>query len=86
MTPRTRSNPLALAILSCLHERPMHPYEVAQTLKARAKDESIRLNFGSLYSVVESLAARGMIEPRGDRPRGQTARTHDLRHHSARAA
>jgi DNA-binding PadR family transcriptional regulator len=64
MTSRSRSNPLALAILSCLHERPMHPYEVAQTLKSRAKDESIRLNFGSLYSVVEGLAARGMIEPR----------------------
>jgi DNA-binding PadR family transcriptional regulator len=64
MAARGRANPLALAILSCLHERPMHPYEVAQTLKSRAKDESIRLNFGSLYSVVEGLAARGMVEPR----------------------
>ena len=32
----------------------MHPYEVAQTLRSRAKHESIRLNFGSLYSVVET--------------------------------
>ena len=41
----------------------MHPYEVAQTLRSRAKHESIRLNFGSLYSVVDSLAGRGLIEP-----------------------
>ena len=63
MTSRNRSNPLALAILACLHERPMHPYEVAQTLRSRAKHESIRLNFGSLYSVVEGMAGRGLIEP-----------------------
>ena len=33
----SRSNPLALAVLVCLYEKPMHPYEVAQTLRARAK-------------------------------------------------
>jgi len=54
---------LALAVLSCLYERPMHPYEVSQTLRFRAKDQSIRLNFGSLYSVVESLEKRGFIVP-----------------------
>lgn len=63
MTARNRANPLALAILTCLHERPMHPYEVAQTLRSRAKHESIRLNYGSLYSVIDSLAGRGLIEP-----------------------
>ena len=57
-----RSNPLALAVLTCLHERPMHPYEVAQTLRHRAKHESIKLNYGSLYSVVESLDKHGLIE------------------------
>ena len=57
-----RSNPLALAVLTCLHERPMHPYEVAQTLRHRVKHESIKLNYGSLYSVVESLLKHGLIE------------------------
>ena len=52
---RLLQNPLALAVLTCLYERPMHPYEMAQTLRTRAKHESIRLNYGSLYSVVESL-------------------------------
>jgi DNA-binding PadR family transcriptional regulator len=56
-----RSNPLALAVLVCLYERPMHPYEVAQTLRSRAKHESVRLNYGSLYAVVESLDKRGFI-------------------------
>jgi DNA-binding PadR family transcriptional regulator len=60
--PRSaRSNPLALAVLVCLFERPMHPYEVAQTLRSRAKQESVRLNYGSLYAVVDSLEKRGFI-------------------------
>lgn len=56
-----RSNPLALAVLTCLAERPMHPYEIAQTLRSRAKDHNIRLNYGSLYGVVEGLAKRSLI-------------------------
>ena len=59
-----RSNPLALAVLVTLYERPMHPYEVAQTLRQRAKQESVRLNYGSLYAVVESLEKRSLIEAR----------------------
>ncbi|HYR64383.1 MAG TPA: PadR family transcriptional regulator, partial [Actinomycetota bacterium] len=61
MVANNRSNPLALAVLSCLYERPMHPYEVAQTLRHRAKHESIRLNYGSLYNVVEALEKRGYV-------------------------
>ncbi|HMC03905.1 MAG TPA: PadR family transcriptional regulator [Actinomycetota bacterium] len=61
MAPNNRSNPLALAVLSCLYERPMHPYEVAQTLRHRAKHDSIKLNYGSLYNVVEGLEKRGFI-------------------------
>jgi DNA-binding PadR family transcriptional regulator len=62
MPPRSRANPLALAVLATLYERPMHPYEVAQTLRSRNKHEHIRLNYGSLYSVVDGLEARGLIE------------------------
>jgi len=61
----SRSNPLALAVLVCLYERPMHPYEVAQTLRQRAKQESVRLNYGSLYAVVESLEKKGFIKATG---------------------
>jgi DNA-binding PadR family transcriptional regulator len=63
MSARNRSNPLALAVLICLYERPMHPYEVATTLRQRHKEESVRLNYGSLYAVVASLEKRGLITP-----------------------
>jgi DNA-binding PadR family transcriptional regulator len=43
----------------------MHPYEVAQTLRSRAKQESVRLNYGSLYAVVESLERKGFIKATG---------------------
>jgi DNA-binding PadR family transcriptional regulator len=61
MARRRMSNPLALAVLSCLIERPMHPYEISSTLRERGKEHSIKLNYGSLYSVVESLQKHGLI-------------------------
>ena len=61
MSRRKVSNPLALAVLACLYEKPMHPYEIASTLRERHKDDSIKLNYGSLYSVVESLKGHGLI-------------------------
>jgi DNA-binding PadR family transcriptional regulator len=48
-------------VLTCLYEKPMHPYEISQTLRARAKHESIRINFGSLYGLVASLERRRLI-------------------------
>jgi DNA-binding PadR family transcriptional regulator len=64
MSRRKVSNPLALAVLACLAERPMHPYEMSTTMRERGKHESIKLNYGSLYSVVESLQKHGLIAPR----------------------
>jgi DNA-binding PadR family transcriptional regulator len=64
MARRKVSNPLALAVLACLAERPMHPYEMSTTMRERGKHESIKLNYGSLYSVVESLHKHGLIAPR----------------------
>ena len=64
MPARSRSNPLALAVLTCLFEKPMHPYEMAQTMRSRAKHESVKLNYGSLYGVVDGLEKRGLIRAR----------------------
>ena len=61
MSQRRVSNPLALAVLACLAEKPMHPYEIASTLRDRHKDESIKLNYGSLYSVIEALCRNQLI-------------------------
>jgi DNA-binding PadR family transcriptional regulator len=59
---RAVSNPLALAVLACLFERPMHPYEMATTMRERGKEHSIKLNYGSLYTVVDNLAKHELIE------------------------
>ena len=54
---------LGLSILSLLDERPMHPYELASTMRDRHQDEFIRLNFGSLYHTVDALERDGWIVP-----------------------
>src|SRR3974377_1661924 len=59
------ANPLALAVLALLFERPMHPYEMAATLKQRHKEDSIKLRYGSLYTVIDLLVDRGFISARG---------------------
>ncbi len=64
MTRRRVPNPLALAVLACLTEKPMHPYEISTTLRTRGKEKSIKLNYGSLYAVVESLQKHGLIAVR----------------------
>jgi len=66
-------SPLALSILELLDERPMHPYELAATMRERHHDEFIRLNFGTLYHTVEVLERNGLIasverEKEGRRP------------------
>ena len=71
--PSRPSNPLALAVLALLFERPMHPYEMAATLKERHKEESIKLRYGSLYTVIDALVKRGDVVARatsraGNRP------------------
>jgi DNA-binding PadR family transcriptional regulator len=58
------SNPLALAVLALLFERPMHPYEMGVTLRHRHKEESIKLRYGSLYTVIDLLMRRGFITAR----------------------
>ena len=59
---RKISNLLALSLLNLLIERPMYPYEMATTLRQRGKDEAIKINWGSLYTVVQNLEKYGFIE------------------------
>lgn len=63
MPKQKRSNLLALAILSLLNERPMHPYEIGVTMRQRGLSDSIKLNTGSLYAVIESLLKAKLIQP-----------------------
>src|SRR5579883_2721646 len=73
MPEHKRSNPLALAVLVLLYERTMHPYEMAATLRERHKEESIKLRYGSLYTVIGLLETAGFIRAKktmreGNRP------------------
>ena len=68
---RKVGNLLALALLSLLAQQPMYPYEMAQTLRARGKDDTIKINWGSLYTVVRNLEKNGFIEVAGTRREGR---------------
>jgi DNA-binding PadR family transcriptional regulator len=58
---RKVSNLLALAVLSYLTQRPMHPYELGRTLREHGDDRSIKFNHGSLYMVVQQLERAGFV-------------------------
>jgi DNA-binding PadR family transcriptional regulator len=62
---RKLTNPLALAVLSVLTTGPMHPYEIARVLKHWGKEESIKIRYGSLYTVVQDLEKRELVEAEG---------------------
>ena len=61
---RKVSNPLALAVMALLYERPMHPYEMVTLMRERGKHESVRLRYSSLYSVVSALERERLILPK----------------------
>ncbi|MFC5183527.1 PadR family transcriptional regulator [Actinomadura harenae] len=66
MAKRRRvGNLLALPVLSSLGERPMYPYEIASTLRRRGKDASVKINWGSFYTVVRNLEKHGLIKSTG---------------------
>ncbi|MGW3135469.1 PadR family transcriptional regulator [Streptomyces sp. NPDC001139] len=62
MKRRKLGNPLALAVMVTLWQKPMHPYEIAQTLRRQGKDTSTKINYGSLYTVVQNLEKHGFVE------------------------
>ncbi|HEY4020018.1 MAG TPA: PadR family transcriptional regulator [Pseudonocardiaceae bacterium] len=59
---RVTLTPLALMALELLHERPMHPYEMHQVLRARQAGKVLKLSAGSLYHTIERMAGHGVIE------------------------
>ncbi|MFD9894547.1 PadR family transcriptional regulator [Amycolatopsis sp. NPDC059027] len=58
----TKLTPLGIAVLELLHEKPMHPYEMAQLMRERHVDTRVKLKAGSLYHTVERLLGNGFIE------------------------
>jgi len=68
---RRSSNLLALAVLALLAERPTHPYEMDFLMRARGLELSIKLNRGSLYTVVGTLQRDGLIVPQETQREGR---------------
>ena len=68
---RKVGNPLALAVLSYLTQRPMHPYELSRTLRDNGDVRSIRFTHGSLYMVVQQLEKAGFIAAQETSREGQ---------------
>ncbi|MDI5980156.1 PadR family transcriptional regulator [Amycolatopsis magusensis] len=66
-----RLTPLAVAVLSLLHEQPMHPYEMAQLMRERRTDHHVKLKAGSLYHTVDRLAENRFIEVVGTQRDGK---------------
>lgn len=69
--------PLAIGALALLNERPMHPYEMYQTLIERHEDRLIKVRPGSLYHTVERLETAEFVratgtEREGNRPERTT--------------
>jgi DNA-binding PadR family transcriptional regulator len=58
---RKVGNVLALAVLSALAQRPMHPYEIATALRAWGKDQDMEIKWGSFYTVVRNMDKHGLI-------------------------
>lgn len=59
---RRVGNLLALAVLSAVAQRPMHPYEMGRTLRGWGKDQDMGIKWGSLYTVVRNLAKHELLE------------------------
>ncbi len=70
-TKRKVGNLLALAVLSYLVQRPMHPYELSRTLRDNGDARSIKFNHGTLYMVVQQLEKAGFIAAQETNREGQ---------------
>jgi DNA-binding PadR family transcriptional regulator len=75
-------NPLAVAALALLAERPMHPYELYQLMRQRRDDRLVKVRPGSLYHTIDRLTRAGFAEAvgtnrEGNRPERTTYRVTD---------
>jgi DNA-binding PadR family transcriptional regulator len=62
MTRKFKRSPLALAILTLLHEAPMHPYRMQRLIKDRGKDQVINVEQrASLYQTINQLLRANLI-------------------------
>jgi len=73
---------VAVLLLATLHEQPMHPYQLHQTLVERGEERLVRITLGAVYHGVERLEREGLVEVvgtdrSGNRPERTTYRLTD---------
>ncbi len=73
---------VSVLVLALLHEHPMHPYQLHQTLVERGDTRLVRVNAGAVYHGVERLERDGLVEVvgtdrEGRRPERTTYRITD---------
>lgn len=73
---------VAVLLLALLHEQPMHPYQLHQTLLERGDARLVRITAGSVYHGIERLERDGLVEAvgtdrEGRRPERTTYRLTD---------
>lgn len=78
----TELSAVAVLLLALLHEQPMHPYQLHQTLLERGDARLVRITAGSVYHGIERLERDGFIEAvgtdrEGRRPERTTYRLTD---------
>ena len=56
---------VAVLLLALLHEQPMHPYQLHQTLVERGDARLVRVNAGAVYHGIERLERGGLVEAVG---------------------
>ncbi|MBB2948938.1 DNA-binding PadR family transcriptional regulator [Actinoplanes lutulentus] len=59
---RKVNNLLGLHVMATLSIMPLHPYEIAAQMRARGKEQDLKIQWGSLYTVVQNLEKHGFIE------------------------
>jgi len=70
----TKQKPITdaeLAVLSLLAEKPMHGYQIEQTIQSRGMREWTEIGFSSIYYILEKLRSRGSVESRLEAAEGK---------------
>ncbi|MFE9250415.1 PadR family transcriptional regulator [Streptomyces sp. NPDC007088] len=61
MPRRTLDNPVVLAVLGLLLERPSHPHQMLSELRHRSAHHAAAISRGTLYNTVAALAEAGWV-------------------------
>ncbi|MFD3652221.1 helix-turn-helix transcriptional regulator [Streptomyces sp. NPDC058620] len=65
MPRRALDNPIALAVLGLLLERPSHPHQMLTELRNRSDSHAAAITRGTLYNTVGALATAGWVASQG---------------------